>query len=75
MIKKINYSELKIRRLKQGISQERIARMLNVSQGTVSRYENYTWKVPKEKLSLFCSLYKITPEEYENLYENKVFGW
>lgn len=53
---------LKAVRVNAGYSQDDMAKKLNVSTSTISRWEKGVTPIPKKHLANLCNIYNIKPE-------------
>lgn len=53
-------NRIRILRLEKGLSQEQLARQFNLSQQTISSYENCTREPDNETLMLLASFFKVS---------------
>ena len=63
---------IKAVRVNAGLSQVDIAKRLNVSTSTYSRWEKMQQPIPKEKFLEFCKICKFEPESISVYYREDV---
>jgi len=63
--------KLKEYRERVGLSQDQVAKILNIDRSTLSRYENGSRQVKPEMLRKLAHLYQTTPEKLLGAVEDK----
>ncbi len=64
-------SKLKKARKKKGLSQEKVAELINTSRSNISKYENEVLEPNLETIKKLCELYNISADELLEINNNK----
>lgn len=54
--------KLQILRIKAKMTLEQVAKIMNTTHSTISRYENEKRKIDPETLAAFCKLYNVSAD-------------
>lgn len=60
-------------RIEQGYTQKEIAKLLNISQSTYSKYERGKSIIPTKKFVDFCKITKVSADYYLGLSKNTAY--